>query len=73
MVIVEPGGEVRWGNQAAADLWTNGLAILLVGRQLEQLLQPITSSAGIPMAMEAAEHPLQLLKRGGWSGCLWHR
>ena len=21
MVIVEPGGEVRWGNQAAADLW----------------------------------------------------
>ena len=32
MVIVEPGGEVRWGNQAAADLWTNGLAIMLVGQ-----------------------------------------
>ena len=68
MVIVEPGGEVRWGNQAAADLWTNGLAILLVGRQLQQLLQPITSSGGIPMAMEAAEHPLQLLKRGDGQG-----
>ena len=68
MVIVEPGGEVRWGNQAAADLWTNGLAILLVGRQLEQLLQPITSSAGIPMARQAAEHPLELLKRGDGQG-----
>ena len=50
MVIVEPGGEVRWGNQAAADLWTNGLAILLVGRPLEQLLQPITTGAGISLA-----------------------
>ena len=46
MVIVEPGGEVRWGNQAAADLWANGLAIMLVGQHLEQLLQPICSSSG---------------------------
>ena len=68
MVIVEPGGEVRWGNQAAADLWTNGLAILLVGRPLEQLLQPITTGAGISLAIEAAEHPLQLLKRGDGEG-----
>ena len=68
MVIVEPGGEVRWGNQAAADLWTNGMAILLVGRRLEQLLQPITSSSGVPMAIEAAEHPLQRLSRGDGQG-----
>ena len=68
MVIVEPGGEVRWGNQAAADLWTNGMAILLVGRRLEQLLQPITSSSGDPMAIEAAEHPLQRLSRGDGQG-----
>ena len=68
MVIVEPGGEVRWGNQAAADLWTNGMAILLVGRSLEQLLQPITSSSGVPMAIEAAEHPLQRLSRGDGQG-----
>ena len=27
MVIVEPSGEVRWANQAAADLWANGLAV----------------------------------------------
>ena len=68
MVIVEPGGEVRWGNQAAADLWTNGLAIMLVGRSLEQLLHSISSSSGVPLAVEAAEHPLQLLKRGDGSG-----
>ena len=68
MVIVEPAGEVRWGNQAAADLWTNGLAILLVGQRLEQLLQSISSSSGVPLAVEAAEHPLQLLKRGDGSG-----
>jgi signal transduction histidine kinase len=68
MVIVEPGGEVRWGNQAAADLWTNGLAIMLVGKRLEQLLQPISSSSGVQLAAEAAEHPLQLLKRGDGSG-----
>ena len=68
MVIVEPGGEVRWGNQAAADLWANGLAILLVGQRLEQLLQPICSSSGAPLAVDAAEHPLQLLKRGDGSG-----
>ena len=71
MVIVEPGGEVRWGNQAAADLWTNGLAIMLVGRRLEQLLQPLTSSSGVPIAQQAAEHPLQRLKRGD-GGDLWH-
>ena len=68
MVIVEPGGEVRWGNQAAADLWTNGLAILLVGQRLDRLLQSISSSSGVPLAVEAAEHPLQLLKRGDGSG-----
>ena len=68
MVIVEPGGEVRWGNQAAADLWANGLAILLVGQRLEQLLHSISSSSGVPLAVEAAEHPLQLLKRGDGSG-----
>ena len=68
MVIVEPGGEVRWGNQAAADLWTNGLAIMLVGRRLEQLLQPLTSSSGLPIATQAAEHPLQRLKRGDGEG-----
>ena len=68
MVIVEPGGEVRWGNQAAADLWTNGLAIMLVGRRLEQLLQPLTNSSGMPIAQQAAEHPLQRLKRGDGEG-----
>ena len=68
MVIVEPGGEVRWGNQAAADLWANGLAILLVGQRLEQLLQPISTGSGVPLPVDAAEHPLQLLKRGDGSG-----
>lgn len=68
MVIVEPGGEVRWGNQAAADLWTNGLAIMLVGRRLEQLLQPLTNSSGMLIAQQAAEHPLQRLKRGDGEG-----
>ena len=68
MVIVEPGGDVRWGNQAAADLWANGLAILLVGQRLERLLQSISSSSGVPLAVEAAEHPLQRLKRGDGSG-----
>ena len=53
MVIVEPGGEVRWGNQAAADLWTNGLAIMLVGRRLEQLLQPLSSSSRFVDASQA--------------------
>jgi PAS domain-containing protein len=62
MVIIEPGGEVRWGNQAAADLWSNGLAIMLVGQRLEQLLQNITSISGVKLAVDAAEHPL----RGLW-------
>ena len=68
MVIIEPGGEVRWGNQAAADLWANGLAILLVGQRLERLLQSISSSGGVPLAVDAADHPLQLLKRGDGEG-----
>lgn len=68
MVIVEPTGQVRWGNQAAADLWTDGLAILLVGRPLEQLLQSLTTSSGLPLSVESAEHPLQRLKRGDGKG-----
>ena len=71
MVIVEPGGEVRWGNQAAADLWTNGLAIMLVGRRLEQLLHSISSSSGVSLPVDAAEHPLQQLKRADGSGVYW--
>jgi signal transduction histidine kinase len=67
MVIIEPGGEVRWGNQAAADLWSNGLAIMLVGQRLEQLLQNITSISGVKLPVDAAEHPLQRLKRGDGS------
>ena len=68
MVIVEPTGQVRWGNQAAADLWTNGLAILLVGRPLEQLLHELTTSSGLPLSVESAEHPLQRLRRGDGKG-----
>ena len=68
MVIVEPGGEVRWGNQSAADLWTNGLAIFLVGQRLEQLLQSVTGSNGQSLSLDSADHPLQRIRRGDGSG-----
>lgn len=68
MVIVEPSGEVRWANQAAADLWGNGLAVLLIGQPLEKLLDQVTTSSGVPLAPEAPEHPLQCLKRGDGKG-----
>ena len=68
MLILDPSGEVRWGNQAAADIWTNGLAILLVGRRLEQLLQPIANRDGHSLALDAPLHPLQLLKAGDGDG-----
>ena len=59
---------MRWGNQAAADIWTDGLAILLVGRRLEQLLEPIANRGGHPLSLEAPVHPLQLLKAGDGGG-----
>ena len=37
-------------------------------QRLEQLLQSISSSSGVPIGVEAAEHPLQQLKRGDGSG-----
>lgn len=68
MLILDSSGEVRWGNQAAADIWTDGLAILLVGRRLEQLLEPIANRGGHPLSLEAPVHPLQLLKAGDGGG-----
>ena len=68
MVIVEPGGVVRWGNQAAADLWTNGLAVLLVGKRLEDLLERLTTSGGAQLSFDASDHPLQRLKHGDGKG-----
>ena len=68
MVIFDPEGVVRWGNQAAADLWTDGLAILLVGRHQEQLLQPIANRSGQPLERSSAEHPLQQWQLGDGGG-----
>ena len=68
MVIVEPSGEVRWANQAAADLWTNGIAVLLIGQSLEKLFDQVTTHSGLPLALDAMEHPLQRLKRGDGKG-----
>ena len=68
MVIVEPSGEVRWANQAAADLWANGLAVLLIGQPLEKLFDQVTTNSGLPLAPDATEHPLQRLKRGDGKG-----
>ena len=53
MVIVEPSGEVRWANQAAADLWGNGLAVLLIGQPLAKLLDQVTTNSGVPIAPDA--------------------
>ena len=68
MVIVEPSGKVRWANQSAADLWANGIAVLLIGQHLEKLLDQVTTVSGLPLAPEAIEHPLQRLKRGNGKG-----
>lgn len=68
MVIFDAQGVVRWGNQAAADLWTDGFAILLVGRHQEQLLQPIANRGGQRLARSSAEHPLQQWQRGDGGG-----
>jgi signal transduction histidine kinase len=68
MLIVDPCGEVRWANQAAADLWTDGLAILLVGRRLERLLDPIANRGGHPLALDSPGHPLHQLKEGNGGG-----
>ena len=55
MLILDPSGEVRWGNQAAADIWTDGLAILLVGRRLEQLRWPSPQPGGSRASAAAAQ------------------
>ena len=68
MLIVNQEGRVHWGNQIAADIWSNGLAVLLVNKPLDSLLDNLQTSDGEPIALQSAEHPLQRLRRGNGEG-----
>ena len=69
MVIVEPSGEVRWANQAAADLWTNGLAVLLIGQPLAKLLDPSLPIAECLLLLMQCRASVAVSPARQWEGC----
>jgi signal transduction histidine kinase len=68
MLIADPAGRVRWSNQAAADLWGNGLAVLLVSKPLAALVNNLHNIDGELIELQSAEHPLQRLGKGDGEG-----
>ena len=58
MLILDANHRVRWGNQPAADQWTNGLGILLPGKHFCELVS-LFDQNGAPLSENQSEHPLQ--------------
>lgn len=67
MVIVDGEQRVRWTNQAAAALWGAGMAMLLPGMRLNQLVQ-FQALDGTPIGENESHHPLQALQHGDGGG-----
>jgi len=61
MLILDAANKVRWGNQAAADAWTNGLPILLPSKSFTDLVQLATPDGNLISENEPA-HPLCRMK-----------
>ena len=61
MLILDSTNKVRWGNQAAADTWTNGIAILLPSADFADLVQLETPN-GQPIKATEPTHPLLRMK-----------
>ena len=61
MLILDANARVRWGNQAAADTWTNGLAILLPSKAFADLVQ-LATPYGHPISEREPAHPLNRMK-----------
>ena len=61
MLILDAANKVRWGNQAAADAWTNGLPILLPSKSFTDLIQFATPGGNLISENEPA-HPLCRMK-----------
>lgn len=61
MLILDASNKVRWGNQAAAEFWTNGLSILLPGKAFAELVM-LASPCGQPIKEDEATHPLSRMK-----------
>jgi len=61
MLILDATARVRWGNQAAADAWTNGLAILLPSKNFADLVQ-LATPYGHPIGENEPAHPLNRMK-----------
>lgn len=61
MLILDANHRVRWGNQPAADQWTNGLGILLPGKHFCDLVS-LFDQNGAPLSENQSEHPLQQSK-----------
>jgi signal transduction histidine kinase len=67
MVIVDSELRVRWANQAAADLWSGGMAIALVGKRFSQLIHLQTLN-GTPLSANEPGHPLREMRAGDGEG-----
>ena len=63
MLILDAGMRVRWANQRAADLWANGLGVMLPGKTLDDLLV-LHRGMGDPMASSDPDHPLVQMRQG---------
>lgn len=61
MLILDADNKVRWGNQAAADAWTNGLPILLPRKAFADLVQ-LATPEGHPISENERVHPLSRMK-----------
>ena len=60
-LILDADNKVRWGNQAAADAWTNGLPILLPRKAFADLVQ-LATPEGHPISENERVHPLSRMK-----------
>lgn len=61
MLILDSENKVRWGNQAAADNWCNGLAIMMPGRAFADLVK-LSLPSGQPIEQNHPSHPLSQMK-----------
>lgn len=61
MLILDAANKVRWGNQGAADTWTNGLPILLPGKAFADLIQ-LASPNGQTISENEPAHPLSRMR-----------
>ena len=61
MLILDASNKVRWGNQAAADAWTNGLPILLPSKSFADLVQ-LATPGGHSISENEPAHPLARMK-----------